>query len=296
MRCIFCKQDSSGSKSVEHIIPESLGNKTFILPKGIVCDKCNNYFARKIEAPFLDSTAIKALRFEESIPNKKGHIPPIQGLLNGSPVSLHKISVNSEDPHQVGLVIDIDPDDIRKINDTGHIITPAFTDDSKVENSILISRLIAKFALESLALKVLNTDGWEAFIIDNPDFDPIRDYARRGGSKEWPCKIRRIYGIDQTFVSSEGTSFQIMHESDFLLIPQERINVTASEPILVFLYFVVALWGLEFTINMAGPDRDGLEMYEQWLEEHNRISPLYSGKNKDAYEFSFNKPNWPFLV
>ena len=44
MRCLFCKQDSSSTKSVEHIIPESIGNKTLILPLGYVCDKCNNYF------------------------------------------------------------------------------------------------------------------------------------------------------------------------------------------------------------------------------------------------------------
>ncbi len=77
MRCLFCKQDSSASKSVEHIIPESLGNTTSVLPKGIVCDKCNNYFSRKIEQPFLESPAIKTLRFQEAIPNKRGKVPPV---------------------------------------------------------------------------------------------------------------------------------------------------------------------------------------------------------------------------
>ncbi len=40
MRYIFCKQEASTSKSVEHIIPESMGNKSNILKPGIVCDKC----------------------------------------------------------------------------------------------------------------------------------------------------------------------------------------------------------------------------------------------------------------
>jgi len=31
MRCIFCQEYSTNSKSVEHIIPESLGNKSHIL-------------------------------------------------------------------------------------------------------------------------------------------------------------------------------------------------------------------------------------------------------------------------
>jgi len=38
MRCIFCMNDSSDSRSKEHIIPESLGNEAHILPRGIVCD------------------------------------------------------------------------------------------------------------------------------------------------------------------------------------------------------------------------------------------------------------------
>ncbi len=48
----FCKQCSDLSNSVEHIIPESLGNKNHVLPKGIVCDRCNNYFTLKIEKMF----------------------------------------------------------------------------------------------------------------------------------------------------------------------------------------------------------------------------------------------------
>ena len=49
MQCIFCHKDTSLSKSVEHIIPESLGNKHHYLPQGYVCDQCNNYFSIKIE-------------------------------------------------------------------------------------------------------------------------------------------------------------------------------------------------------------------------------------------------------
>jgi hypothetical protein len=53
MKCVFCKCDSEDSKSVEHVIPESLGSKTIVLPRGLVCDKCNNYFSHKVEIPIL---------------------------------------------------------------------------------------------------------------------------------------------------------------------------------------------------------------------------------------------------
>ncbi len=75
MRCIFCKNTSAESKSVEHIIPESLGNTAHTLPPGIVCDKCNQYFALKVEKPVLDSSVFRSLRSTMDVPNKKRRIP-----------------------------------------------------------------------------------------------------------------------------------------------------------------------------------------------------------------------------
>ena len=66
--CIFCGAESSGSKSVEHIIP-SLGNKEYVLPRGVVCEKCNNYFARKIEGPVLSLDGFRLLRFYNAVEN-----------------------------------------------------------------------------------------------------------------------------------------------------------------------------------------------------------------------------------
>jgi len=67
MRCIFCEADTSNSKSVEHIIPESLGNLDHVLPAGIVCDQCNNYFAVKVERPLLESAYFTQLRQRVSV-------------------------------------------------------------------------------------------------------------------------------------------------------------------------------------------------------------------------------------
>jgi len=75
MRCIFCKQDSSSSRSVEHIVPESLGNVEHVLPIGAVCDGCNQYFARKVERQLLESPMFRLLRADMAVPNKRGRIP-----------------------------------------------------------------------------------------------------------------------------------------------------------------------------------------------------------------------------
>ena len=44
-KCIFCKESGDIFHTIEHIVPESLGNTEDILHKG-VCDKCQNYFGR----------------------------------------------------------------------------------------------------------------------------------------------------------------------------------------------------------------------------------------------------------
>jgi hypothetical protein len=75
MKCIFCKNNSDNSKSAEHIIPESLGNKEHILPVGIVCDSCNQYFASKVEKKVLELPYFRSVRHRSRIKSKKGRIP-----------------------------------------------------------------------------------------------------------------------------------------------------------------------------------------------------------------------------
>lgn len=60
---------------MEHIVPESLGNVEHVLPVGAVCDGCNQYFARKVERPLLESPLFRFLRANMAIPNKRGRIP-----------------------------------------------------------------------------------------------------------------------------------------------------------------------------------------------------------------------------
>lgn len=74
-RCIFCKSDSSQSRSREHILPESVGNKEGVLPPGIVCDSCNNYFSSKIETKVLGSAMLQSIRRTMQIETKKGKLP-----------------------------------------------------------------------------------------------------------------------------------------------------------------------------------------------------------------------------
>ena len=79
--CIFCF-GTADRRSVEHILPESLGGKEWAcLPKGIVCSKCNNYFGTKVEPTALASFPFLPFRLFLNLPTKKNRAPTMPSRL-----------------------------------------------------------------------------------------------------------------------------------------------------------------------------------------------------------------------
>ncbi|MBI4724226.1 MAG: HNH endonuclease [Rhodomicrobium sp.] len=257
MRCIFCKGESTHSRSVEHIIPEALGNTEHVLPPGVVCDTCNNYFARKVEGPLLRSPWFQQLRSRQLVANKRGRIPfmegvlpsarlPGLGLVYGSRIFLQG---RNESEHRVI------EDAIVKGLATRFYVPIAEQIDRK-----LMSRFLAKVAMEAVVHRVMGIVDWQSEIIDNKSFDELRRYARVGDRPaEWPFFQRRLYNENDLQLDN-GMHFQILHEFTLLYTPRQEI------------YVVVCIFGMEFAINCGGPVLDG---YEAWLNENNSQSPLY---------------------
>lgn len=79
-KCIFClrtESESASFSSEEHIIPESLGNKEYILKPGFVCDKCNNYISR-LEKDFQNKYIGGINKIFSNVQTKKGKQPKLQ--------------------------------------------------------------------------------------------------------------------------------------------------------------------------------------------------------------------------
>jgi hypothetical protein len=263
MRCIFCKQDSSTSRSVEHIIPESLGNSDHILPIGTVCDGCNNYMAREVEKPLLDSLYFRERRFYAGLTNKKGRIPLIEGI---HLQSLARVEL-MKTPHepQISIGVASDSDESRWVNsiankEYGGLIIPTGT---KPDDYVL-SRFIAKIGLEALAHRAVNVPGALKEIVEKPELDELRRYVRRGSlGSSWPFSFRSLYLSGARF-NNENDQYEVLHEFDILVTDQNEF------------YIVVAIFGDEYALNLGGPEIVG---YHRWLAMNNYGSPLYSGKN-----------------
>ena len=263
MRCIFCKLGSSSSRSAEHIIPESLGNADHVLPPGVVCDRCNNYIAREIEKPLLNSVYFKERRFDLGIPNKKKRIPRLDGvhLQSGVHIQLNK---SIEEP-QISVSAAANVDEMRFLDSflnekLGTLIFPV----SVRPHNYIMSRFVAKVGLEVLAHRVLDMPGALDEITDKPELDELRRYVRMGNPGEiWPYSFRSIYPPSFVF-HDDIEAYEVLHEFDLLMTTESEI------------YIVIAIFGDEYALNLGGPNIEG---YQRWLLMNSCRSPLYGGKN-----------------
>ena len=267
VRCIFCKENSDSSASEEHIIPESLGNVDHVLPPGWVCDRCNNYIAREVEKPFLESQYGKLSRATRRVPSKKGRIPPWIGL---HPRSRTKIEMFYDEDLGWCVGAAQGEDESRWVQsicnrERGSLY---MFEPSLPKADHITSRFIAKIGLEVLASRCLKTQGWNDEIVDNSELDELRRYVRIGSpNKIWPINIRQIYAPDFLFTDAQHGSHEILHEFMIFSISNE----SGEE-----FYAIVAIFGVEFVINLGGPEVEG---YKTWLKRNGNRSPLYVGQN-----------------
>lgn len=249
--------------SREHIIPESFGNKEHTLPPGVVCDKCNNYIGRKVEKPLLDSPYFKEQRFKMSVPSKENKIPMIGGIHLQSRTLIELMKRSDEDGISIGAAPGEDESQwIQALTEqkNGTLIIPIVSPP----NDYVISRFIAKVGLEVLASRLIKVEGGLDEVVDKPELDDLRSYVRIGTpGRVWQYSCRSLYPPDFLF-TEQGEVFEVLHEYDIL--------VTESFEF----YIVVALFGVEYVLNLGGREIDG---YHEWLRNHNARSPLYVNRN-----------------
>ena len=125
----------------------------------------------------------------------------------------------------------------------------------------LFGRFLAKIALECMVLQMLeNAPEMLPEFVDDAQISALSAFARFGKSGlEWPYSERRIYTPDRLF-QEDGEHFEVLHEWTFLHTEQEEM------------YFILAILGVEYAMNMGGQDDGG---YRIWLREHGSKSPLY---------------------
>lgn len=260
MRCIFCKCDSSNSRSVEHVIPESLGNTEHVLERGVVCDGCNNYFASKVEGPLLSDPYFREQCSIAGILSKKGNLQRVQAIHPHTSSILELVRHLGGSGISVGAASEKDEKrwgDYLLNHDWGRIYVPAPT----APNEVLMSRFLAKVAIECVALRFTPKDGHAEAVVSERALDGLRDYARRGPPQPiWPFFSRSLYPAGFAFQQPGRQPYEVLHEWDFISIGEQE------------LYLVLALFGVEYALNLGQRNVDN---YRAWIIENPGRSALY---------------------
>lgn len=270
--CIFCKRSETSFKSKEHIIPESLGNKEHILPPGVVCDGCNNYFSMRLEGPILNDEFFKAARFRMSIPNKDKRIPPVIGFHYPGNVLIQMFK-EKDGSKSFGAFRQRDEKtlvDSLKKNPIGKFVFPF---EYPKPDPNLMARFLGKMSLEALALRQLNsrTDFKEGVLMKG--LDGLREFVRFGrSSQSWLFYERKLYPENFIFRADPDEHYEVLHEYNFLYTKSKE------------LYFAFVCFGIEYTINMGGYYVDG---YKKWLDKNNYASPFYPPDEKEVIPHFF---------
>lgn len=175
--CIYCLKDSSGAKSLEHVILEALGCK-ITLPKGYVCDDCNNYFS-EMDKCVLQNRYIALHVGTEEIPGKKGKIR-------------RQIGERLRFPQKGTFEITLGP----------RTITPGTQkvefglEQSKEFDELLFARGIHKIAFNSYAFRFGQREALQN------RFNNLRRYVRKPDRDElWTYAIKKLGDNEGTFVA-----------------------------------------------------------------------------------------------
>jgi len=139
--CLYCREDTGGFTSAEHILPQTLGNETGLLPKGVVCDRCNHGILSRLDRTFLDFAPIKFTRALYGTPNKRGKITDAQ-FTNGN--------VTRDDNGELRIVASeaYDVHHVTKSEDTVEFSMSLIDKQVLDKNYVkLLTRAVFKFAL-----------------------------------------------------------------------------------------------------------------------------------------------------
>ena len=178
--CLYCRKDGPFTNAT-HIVPAALGNDEDILV-GVVCDRCNAYIGRKVEAPALGKTPIAVWRAILGVRNRRGRLPAVDLKLadKGRIPRTHSLSdtigFEAHDDGSTSVTID-DDSVVRSILDGDKM---QFNIVATPWHLVVMGRFLGKMGLEYLA----SIDVQEAL---GQRFDQIREYVRQGVRRDiWP--------------------------------------------------------------------------------------------------------------
>ncbi len=230
MDCIYCSADASGSKKEYHVAPHAAGNTVehrrllgeIILPKGLACDDCNEYFGSKIESAIANHPYVQQYRAVYSIRSRKGHPLYRDGQIEIS-------------TRESGLLVL--SGSVIELTDSGTFRVPQPT--LEAVNHLQTSRAVHKIALEYELIQIAQARDWKTAreAVKQAALSKVARYIRYGHHSSY-----RPYGVElkgATRVSVVPCRFEADPKGILITPPS-------------FTGYIIGLPGARFSCTLAG--------------------------------------------
>lgn len=165
--CLYCGSISSNSVGCAHVLPDAVIANTATLPRGAICDSCNQYLGHELDAALAMHPAIAVAIQFAAAPGKRGRARQELGGIAISPRDDGKIDIRMQARYS-----EINDDDAGPSSATLDLALPSRRDLDRIR------RAIHHIGLNAFAY----AHGLEAALA--PRFDPVRRYVRRPHPKQ----------------------------------------------------------------------------------------------------------------
>ncbi len=172
-KCIYCLKSDNTFQSEEHIFPEGLGNDEAVLPKGCVCDRCNNETLSGLDSYLMEFEPIAFLQVQYVSYTKSGKLPK---------ANFHNMTIEQTQPRHIKITAKDKSGWMSNKQELGDgWVTWNMNFKGKPVNPIRLGRSLYKIALGFVALN----QGVEVAL--SPRFDLARDYIN--GKTSFPNNV-----------------------------------------------------------------------------------------------------------
>ena len=220
-KCIYCMTTTGNFTSEEHIFPESLGNDELILPKGFVCDRCNNEILSHLDEALLNCPPIEMLQVQYVPYTKAGKFPK---------ANLQNLSMERTGPLNITIRPKDKTGELKDIKELeGGLVSFSIEGRGRNFDPKLLGRSLYKIALGIVALSQGHDHACD------PKFNAARDFIRFGN--DFPNNlliqtkiVPHPYGGASYLPQTEGTLFGIdIFGLTFLLNLEEQPVLELNE-------------------------------------------------------------------
>lgn len=235
IECIFC-ENSTDAKSIEHIVSESLGNTTYVMERGRVCDDCNARFS-KFEADALSASVLLMERARLGIKTKKGKNAKGQ-------VAELKIEGDLDFRKQILVLNGLSDENFTIIDREKGIGTVKVKNFNK--SSTPNTKLLLKTGLEALFTSSRK-------IYNKYNFSELREFLLTINNKDWPF----------VFTSKEATEFKsIPRFMTKVELNRVNISLSISEVDEETLLFKFKYGAISMVVNLLNRNIDWIRPYD----------------------------------